>query len=104
MGCGAIKTKEQKKADIKTKIMETEAEIDRITGNAVRRREEKTTELAKLSLSKRMQILVEIPLFTAEEHSRLNELREQLNGLNDILERFFTQAFQAVPNEDDPLY
>ncbi len=99
-----MKTKEQNTVDIKAKIMETDAEIDRITGNAVRRREKKTAELAKLSLSKRMRILTGIPLFTEEEHSRLNELREQRNGLNDILERFFTQAFQAVPSEDDPLY
>ena len=84
--------------------MEIEAEIDRITGNAVHRRENKSAELVKLPLRKRMRILNEIPLFTVEERDRLNELRVQLGGQNDILERFFTQTLKAKPNEDEPLY
>ncbi len=99
-----MKTKEQNKADIKTKIMETDAEIDRITGIAVQRRDEKTTELAKLTLRERKRILAKIPLFTVTEYDRLNELRVQRNGLNDILERFFTQTFKAKPDKDEPLY
>ena len=104
MGCGAIKTKEQNTADIKAKIKETTVEIDRITGIAVQRREEKTAELIKLSLRKRRQILSEIPLFTVAEYDRLNELRVQHSNLNDILERFFTQTFKAKPDKDEPLY
>jgi len=99
-----MKTKEQNEADIKAKIVETDVEIDRITGDAVHRREKKTAELAKLPLGKRMRILAEIPLFTEEEHTRLDELRVQRAGLIDILERFFMQAFQSIPTEDEPLY
>ena len=99
-----MKTKEQNTAGVKAKIMETDVEIDRITGNAVRRREEKTAELVKLPLGKRMRILAGIPLFTVEEHDRLNELRVQRDGLSDILERFFTQTFKSKPDEDEPLY
>ena len=99
-----MKTKEQNRAEIEAKKVKVDAEIDRITGNAVHRREEKATELAKLSLEKRMQILAETPIFTAAEYDRLDELRVQLNGLNDILERFFKQAFQSLPDEDEPLY
>ncbi len=84
--------------------METTVEIDRITGIAVHRREEKTAELIKLSLRKRRQILSEIPLFTVAEYDRLNELRVQHSKLNDILERFFTQTFKAKPDQDEPLY
>ncbi len=104
MGCGTIKTKEQNKADIKARIMETEAEIDRITGNAVHRREEKIAELISLSVGKRMQTLSGIPLFTEEEHGCLNKLRVKRSGLNDILERFFRQTFQSLLDEDEPLY
>ena len=99
-----MKTKEQSKDAIKAKIMETDAEIDRITGHAVQRRDEKTTELIKLPLEKRMKILEEDPLFTAEEHDCLNKLRVKRSGLSDILERFFTQVFQSPPGEDEPLY
>ena len=99
-----MKTKEQNKDAVKAKIMETDAEIDRITGDAVHRREEKAAELINLPLEKRMQILTEIPLFTVEEHDCLNKLRVKRSGLNDILERFFTQVFQSLPDEDEPLY
>ena len=99
-----MKTKEENRADIKAKIVETDAEIDRITGIAVHRREEKAAELVKLSLGKRKRILDEIPLFTSEEHDCLNKLRVKRSGLSDILERFFTQAFKSLPNEDEPLY
>ena len=99
-----MKTKEQSKDNIKTKIVETDAEIDRITGDTIHRREKKVAELINLPLEKRTQILMEIPLFTAEEHDCLNKLRVKRSGLNDILERFFTQVFQSIPNEDEPLY
>ena len=104
VGCGATKTKEENRDNIKTKIEETTVEIDRITGIAVQRREEKAAELAKLPLEKRMQILAETPLFTAAEYDRLDELQAQLSGLNDILERFFTQSIHPTPDEDEPLY
>ena len=99
-----MKTKEENRADIKTKIEETTVEIDRITGIAVHRREEKATELAKLPLEKRMQILAETPLFTAAEYDRLDELRVQRSGLNDILERFFIPSIHSSPDENEPLY
>ncbi len=99
-----MKTKEENQTDIKAKIAKTGAEIDRITGDAVHRREEKAAELAELSLEKRMQILAETPLFTAAEYDRLEELRVKRSGLSDILERFFKQAFQSLPDEDEPLY
>ena len=99
-----MKTKEENRAYIKTRIVETDAEIDSITGHAVQRRDEKTTELIKLSLGERMRILNEIPLFTAEEYDRLNELRVQRSGLSDSLERFFEQTFRSAPDEDEPLY
>ena len=104
MGCGAIKTKEQNEADIRAKIMETDAEIDRITGDAVHRREKKVDELISLSVDKRLQTLSGIPLFTEEEHECLNKLRVKRSGLSDILERFFKQEFQSVSDEDEPLY
>jgi hypothetical protein len=99
-----MKTKEQSKDAVKAKIAETDAEIDRITGIAVHRREEKAAELINLPLEKRMQILTEIPLFTAEEHDCLKKLQIKRSGLSDILERFFAQAFQSLPDEDEPLY
>ena len=99
-----MKTKEENRAEVEAKKVEVDAEIDRITGDAVHRREEKATELAKIPLEKRMQILAETPLFTAAEYDRLDELRVRLNGLNDMLERFFKQTFQSLPDEDEPLY
>ena len=104
VGCGTTKTKEENQAEVEAKKVEVDAEIDRITGDAVHRREEKAAELAKLPLEKRMQILAETPLFTAAEYDRLDELQAQLSGLNDILERFFTQSIHPTPDEDEPLY
>ena len=102
MGCGTIKTNEQYRADVKVKIMEIDAEIDRITGIAVRRREQ---EVAGLPFTKRMQTLAETPLFTPAEQERRNELQVQRDGQNDILKRFFKPALQAeLDEEEDLLY
>jgi len=85
--------------------MEIDAEIDRITGNAISRREEYTAQLAGMPLRKKMPTLAETPIFTTAEQERLNELHIQLNGLEDILKRFFKPALQAeLDEEDDLLY
>ena len=102
MGCGTIKTNEQYRADVKAKIMEIDAEIDRITGIAVHRREQ---EVAELPFTKRMQALAETPLFTPAESERRNELQIQRDGQSDILKRFFKPALQAeLDEEEDLLY
>ena len=104
MGCGAT-TSEQHQADVKAKIMEIDAEIDDITGNAMCRREEYIAELAKIPLRKKMPILAETPIFTPAERERINELQVQRDGLDDILKRFFKPALQAeLDEEEDLLY
>ena len=85
--------------------MEIDAEIDRITGTAVRRREEYVVELAKIPLRKKMPTLAETPIFTPAESERINELQIQRDGQNDILTRFFKVALQAeLDEEEDLLY
>ena len=85
--------------------MEIDIEIDRVTGIAMRRREEYITQLAKMPLRKKMPTLAETPIFTPAEKERINELHVQRDGLDDILKRFFKPALQAeLDEEEDLLY
>jgi hypothetical protein len=100
-----MKNKAQHEADIKAKIMEIDAEIDLITREAVGRRDKMTAKLSSLPLTKRMRILAETPIFTPAEQERRDELQVRLDGLNDILKRFFKPALQAeLDEEEDLLY
>ena len=83
--------------------MEIDAEIDRITGTAMRRRDEYIAQLARVPLGTKMPILAETPIFTPAEQERLNELQIQLDRLDDILKRFFKPALQAALDEEEDL-